>query len=55
MYADVVDFGGVKFSTQSVEAAKVVSSDFLPDPYFDGYFGLGHDSGNQGEMSLPFL
>ncbi|KAL9105531.1 MAG: hypothetical protein Q9187_008694 [Circinaria calcarea] len=47
VYTDVVDFGGVKFATQSVEAAKIVSPDFLPDPYFDGYFGLGHDGGNQ--------
>lgn len=51
VYTDVVEFGRVKFSTQSVEAAKFVSSDFLPDPYFDGYFGIGHDSGNQGKLS----
>ena len=49
VYTDTVTFADVTFFEQAVEAAKFVSTDFIPDPRFDGYFGVGHDAGNQSQ------
>ena len=49
VYTDTVTFADITFPRQAVEAAKFVSPDFVPDPRFDGYFGVGHNAGNQGQ------
>ena len=49
VYTDVVTYAGATFRSQAVEAMEFISPEYLVDLNFDGYFGLGHDGGNQGE------
>ena len=53
VYTDVVNYAGVKYPTQAVEAVEFVSSEYVIDLNFDGYFGLGPDTGNQGRTHIP--
>ncbi|MCJ1248914.1 Type I transmembrane sorting receptor [Trapelia coarctata] len=47
VYTDVVKYAGVTYTTQAVESVEFVSSEYLTDLNFDGYLGLGPDTGNQ--------
>jgi hypothetical protein len=51
VFEDIVTYAGVTYPTQAVGAVEFMSPEYLTDLNFDGYFGLGLDTGNQGKFT----
>jgi aspergillopepsin I len=54
VYLDYVTVGGVTVTSQAVEAAETISSEFQQDPS-DGLMGLAFSSINTGKKLFPRL
>jgi len=51
VFEDVVTYAGVTHHTQTDEAVEFASSKYPTGLNFDGYFGFGPDTGNQGKIA----